>query len=65
MKEYRIHSETGVQVFTTKERMEYLKRLSGEIVEEIIVNHPERLFKEEIDTLLDLLKIELIHHFEY
>lgn len=64
MKEYRIKSESGERVFTTKERLEYLKKLSGEIQEEIF-KHPEQLFVEEIDTLLDLLKIELIHFFKH
>lgn len=64
MKEYRISSKEGVQTFTSEERMTYLKKLSGEIKKEIF-NQPEQLFKEEIDTLLDLLKIELIHHFKY
>ena len=31
VKEYRITSKSGIQVFTTKERLEYLKKLSGEI----------------------------------
>lgn len=64
MKEYRITSKSGVQVFTTKERLEYLKNLSGEIREEIF-KHPEQLFTEEIDTLLELLKIDLIHFFKH
>lgn len=64
MKEYRITSQSGERVFTTKERLEYLKKLSGEIQEEIF-KRPEQLFIEEIDTLLDLLKIELIHFYKY
>lgn len=64
MKEYRITSNSEVQVFTTKERLEYLKKLSGEIREEIF-KRPEQLFPEEIDTLLELLKIDLIHFFKH
>ena len=64
MKEYRIKSESGEKVFTTKERLEYLKKLSGKIQEEIF-KHPEQLFIEEVDSLLELLKIELIHYFKH
>lgn len=64
MKEYRITSQSGERVFTTKERLEYLKKLSGEIREEIF-KHPEQLFMEEVDILLELLKIDLIHFYKY
>lgn len=64
MKEYRIKLESGEKVFTTKERLEYLKKLSGEIQEEIF-KRPEQLFVEEVDSLLELLKIELIHYFKH
>ena len=64
VKEYRIKLESGEKVFTTKERLEYLKKLSGEIQEEIF-KRPEQLFVEEVDSLLELLKIELIHYFKH
>lgn len=48
--------------YTAKERMDYLKKLSGELSDEI-VEKAEILFPNEVDIVLELLKIELNYRF--
>lgn len=55
---YSIKNLKTLKSYTVKERMEYLKKLSSHITDEIFKN-PDKIFPNEIEILAELLKIEI------
>ncbi len=55
---YSIENPKRLKNYTVKERMEYLKKLSSHITDEIFKS-PDKIFPNEIEILTELLKIEI------
>ena len=55
---YSIKNPKTLKSYTANERMEYLKKLSSHITNEIIKS-PDKNFPNEIEILTELLKIEI------
>lgn len=55
---YSIKNLKTLKSYTVKERMEYLKKLSSHITDEIFKS-PDKIFPNEIEILAELLKIEI------
>ena len=55
---YSIKNPKTLKSYTANERMEYLKKLSSHIIDEIF-KIPDKIFPNEIEILTELLKIEI------
>ena len=51
-----------IKIYSSKERFDYLKKLSREVRELIEEKYPE-IYKDEIDFFTKLLELELKHLF--
>ncbi|WP_339980510.1 hypothetical protein [Fusobacterium necrophorum] len=49
-----------IKTYTAKERIEYLKNLSGELCDKLFETD-ERIFSHEVDVFVQLLKIQLAY----
>ena len=59
---YSIKNLKTLKSYTAKERMEYLKKLSSHITDEILKS-PDKIFPNEIEIFTELLKIEIRSRF--
>ena len=59
---YSMENPKTLKSYTAKERMEYLKKLSSHITDEILKSS-DKIFPNEIEMLTELLKIEIRSRF--